>query len=405
MGLTAPELNGVLVWLRRIRQATRNDTNLEVRTLGCCNGDFAAPGWIDLWARNKADGRSILGSALAKADVFLINGCYDWLALIAQSRCLQEQSPSIIAFVHNDHDREYYDALTYYEALVDRFVAVSAVCGERMRLRVPHRASDVMVLPYFVPSPSKGVLDIECSSEISLVFAGRMSQKQKRIFDLVVLANELWAIGVPFQLSICGDGNELVELKERFAKAGHGGRIRYYGLVEPDEVGPILRAHDVFVQVSDFEGTSTSMLEALANGVVPAVTLASSGVAGVVSDGVDAMIVPVGDMRALAQRIAVLHQDRPLLARMSRKARETGEAYGWAKYRERLLEILYGALERQVPRSWPRWRNPNPPFGDWPKCWDTSLPIESGRLNAIPMPEMWRYRLRRLIRRARGAGA
>ena len=98
--------------------------------------------------------------------------------------------------------------------------------------------------------------------------------------------------------------------------------------------------HDVFIQTSDFEGTSVSMLEAMAHGVAPVVTAASSGIAGVINHHDNGFVVPVGDMAAMAGVIAQLAIDQSLLADVGRAAYRTAQAYSMDSYVRKFSNIL-----------------------------------------------------------------
>jgi hypothetical protein len=98
--------------------------------------------------------------------------------------------------------------------------------------------------------------------------------------------------------------------------------------------------HDIFVQVSDFEGTSVSMLEAMAHGAVPVVTAASSGVADVIRGQENGFVVPIGDMAAMASTIARLANDQMLLANAGRAAYRTAQAYAMDLYASKFAQIL-----------------------------------------------------------------
>ena len=99
-------------------------------------------------------------------------------------------------------------------------------------------------------------------------------------------------------------------------------------------------SHDIFLQVSDFEGTSVSMLEAMAQGAVPVVTAASSGIAGVIKHQDNGFVVPVGDMTAMANVIAQLAGDEASLAVAGRAAHRTAQAYSMDLYVEKFERIL-----------------------------------------------------------------
>src|SRR5690606_40887156 len=66
---------------------------------------------------------------------------------------------------------------------------------------------------------------------------------------------------------------------------------------------------DVFIQCSDFEGTSNSMLESMAQGTIPVVTQTESGLAGIITPGANGFLVQVGDMEAMAEVLCSLAVD------------------------------------------------------------------------------------------------
>jgi hypothetical protein len=125
--------------------------------------------------------------------------------------------------------------------------------------------------------------------------------------------------------------------------------------VPHDEMPGIWSSHDVFVQVSDFEGTSVSMLEAMAHGVVPVVTAASSGIADVIHHEENGFVAPVGDMKALAEHIRRLADDRALLSSAGGAAYESAKAYSMTPYTERFTQVLDQAVatgpEQEQKRS------------------------------------------------------
>jgi hypothetical protein len=121
--------------------------------------------------------------------------------------------------------------------------------------------------------------------------------------------------------------------------------VRFHGRLPHQQVDAMWPGYDVFVQTSEFEGTSVSMLEAMAHGVVPVVTAASSGVAGVVHHGSNGFVVPVGDMAAMAQSIARLAANHTLLASNGHGAYHSAKAFAMERYCERFIEVLDRVLK------------------------------------------------------------
>ena len=102
-------------------------------------------------------------------------------------------------------------------------------------------------------------------------------------------------------------------------RAGLGGFLRIVG--ERRDALELLAAADVAVLSSRGEGLGTSLLDAMLAGV-PVVATAAGGVREVVRDGVDGLLVPVGDGAALGAAIARVVADRGLRERLAAAGRE-----------------------------------------------------------------------------------
>ena len=151
-----------------------------------------------------------------------------------------------------------------------------------------------------------------------------MAECQKRISDLLVLIDGLEARAVSYVFHVVGDGEDIdgwrLALSER--RLRHG-RVIMHGRRRPEWVECFLRDIDVSVLVSDFEGTSITMLEAMGAGVVPAVTRVASGVNEWVRDGENGIVVPIGEPDTMAQRLAEVAADRSRIASMGQAAWQT----------------------------------------------------------------------------------
>jgi hypothetical protein len=113
---------------------------------------------------------------------------------------------------------------------------------------------------------------------------------------LLNLAAALEARSVPYYLRIAGSGPEEAGLRERGDElAALTGRrsIEFLGRVPHSDMAAVWQATDVCLLVSNYEGTSVAMLEAMANGSVPVVTDVS-GTKAVVAHGENGFTFPVG---------------------------------------------------------------------------------------------------------------
>jgi len=149
----------------------------------------------------------------------------------------------------------------------------------------------------------------------------------------------LKARGVRFRACLAGPG-PLLDAHRRLAeRLGLGASTRVAGLVE-DAFGLVCRA-DVFVLASRREQSgSLAVLEAMQAGK-PIVASACDGIPEDVTDGRDALLVPPGDARALANALGRLLGDADLRERLGRAARATFEARFSAKALADTLGALY----------------------------------------------------------------
>jgi glycosyltransferase involved in cell wall biosynthesis len=132
---------------------------------------------------------------------------------------------------------------------------------------------------------------------------------------------------------VAGDGDLRPALEQR--ARGVGDRVRFVGALDRDTVARAVAAADVVAVPSvvdaagNVDGLPNTVLEALASGRA----LVASRVAGipeVVEDDVNGLLVPAGDVAALAAALARLARDPAARERLGREARARAVArLGW----------------------------------------------------------------------------
>ena len=135
--------------------------------------------------------------------------------------------------------------------------------------------------------------------EVVIGAVGRLEQ-QKR-FDVLLEAVAMLRQQHPaLVVVIAGDGSLRSRLQIAASELGHGVRCRFLG--HADDVVAVHHAFDVFVQSSDYEGTSNAVLEAMAL-ETPVVATRVGGTDEIIEDGVHGLLVPPGNPQALSEAI------------------------------------------------------------------------------------------------------
>jgi glycosyltransferase involved in cell wall biosynthesis len=243
---------------------------------------------------------------------------------------------AVIYMLHGDSDY-YYDLAVKHDAVVHAFIAYSRRMYEQLIERLPHRADTIFHLPYGIPLPA--CVARATNGRLRVVFAGRLEQGQKGVFDLPEIDRLLAARGVSVEWTIAGAGPDDIELKRRWA---FNPDVRWLGALSNAGVLAMYATEDVFVLPTRVEGFPVALVEAMGAGVVPVVSDIESGVPEVVASGLTGERPPAGDVRAFAQAIAALDGDRARLAAMSASARRSIAERFDIRDRIAAYQALYG---------------------------------------------------------------
>jgi glycosyltransferase involved in cell wall biosynthesis len=166
----------------------------------------------------------------------------------------------------------------------------------------------------------------------TLAFAGRLTaQKSLEVAFEAVAANE----GVT--LLVAGDGPERARL-ERVA----GERVRFLGPQTRERVLELFRAADASLLSSSWENFPHTVVEALAVGT-PVLATDVGGVAEVVRDGENGLLVPAGDASALGAAIRRFFGDAELRERLCAAAAPSVAEYSVERVFGRLEDALLAA--------------------------------------------------------------
>lgn len=153
-----------------------------------------------------------------------------------------------------------------------RIVFVDRLSYSDYARALPRRGAHASYIPVPVAVPSSPPRRVR-ETVHQVLFATQLST-QKGLPELLRAADQLWRQGAGFTLHIAGDG-PLKGLAESVQRRWRD-RIILHGFLAFDEVETVMESSDIVVQPSLYEGTSVTVLEALATGV-PAIATGTGG--------------------------------------------------------------------------------------------------------------------------------
>lgn len=185
--------------------------------------------------------------------------------------------------------------------------------------------SNVSVIPDPIPMPIPlAISDLHAKRVVTI---GRYAYQKG--YDLLLQAwAEVEKQYPDWTLDIYGQGDQTIyrELMGDLGIDAH--RCHLNGPVE--DVVKTYQDSAIFVLSSRFEGFGLVLVEAMACGL-PVVSFdCPAGPDEIITDGVDGLLVPSGDVQALAEKLMALIADEDLRQRLGKQARQTAQRYNMA---------------------------------------------------------------------------
>lgn len=257
--------------------------------------------------------------------------------------------------VHGGRFEQFLDSLPSWLLRLAQWLARRAACvvvlsdswRQRLSKRLPGAAMHTILNG--VPTPPIGRRS-NPDGCVTLLFLGNLCRR-KGVWELIEAAK-----GLPDYIRLVFVGGE--EEIGILAAAGHAitkdhleRKISLAGSARGDAKYRWLRDADIFVLPSHAEGLPMSMLEAMAAGL-PVVVTPVGAIPGVISDGREGLIVPVGDVPALHRALLRLVESRELRERLGAAAQQRCMAeFGIERVAQQYLDMYESVLERSRQKA------------------------------------------------------
>lgn len=212
----------------------------------------------------------------------------------------------------------------------------------------------------FESNPANMRASLGVSPEHKLILAVGRNHPKKGYPDLVRAVGILSQRRSDFRCVIVGGGTESLTqeirtlgLEDRVILAGqyprNGSNHLGPGSAPPDELVSLYLESDVFVLPSYIEGLPLVIPEAMMAGL-PVVATDVPGNKDIVEDGSNGMLVPPGDVNALASSLDRILSNSEMHKRLSDGARHTASQLDWHQIARSYISIYESVIEAHAGR-------------------------------------------------------
>lgn len=225
-----------------------------------------------------------------------------------------------VAWIHTDYTRIHINKrleLPYWQPF-DHIASISEAATEAFVKIFPELESKVIEIenilsPSFVQQRANGMVDeiVPQNGVINLLSVGRFCTA-KNYDNLPFICKHLVEMGVDVRWYIIGFGGDEPLIRAKIAEAGMEKHVIILG--KKSNPYPYIKACDIYVQPSRYEGKSVTVREAQML-CKPVVVTNYPTAPSQIENGVDGVIVPM-DNRACAEGIKALIDDKELQSRI-----------------------------------------------------------------------------------------
>ncbi|MAS96515.1 MAG: hypothetical protein CMO55_25280 [Verrucomicrobiales bacterium] len=242
--------------------------------------------------------RKTLHSFLAREApcVFLPNFDFDAASLSG----LLPKNVAICAGIRSD-DPVYYRYAKTFGRYWDSAVAVSRHLYDTFGSCYPSLRDRLHYIPNGV-EVSAAPSQVE-KNPARIVYCNRIVEEQKRVFDVLAVANHLRDKNISFEIDVLGSGPDEKRFEAQIVEQGLERFVRFKGQQTHAETLNALKSASYFILPSEYEGMPNSLLEAMAASAIPFTYDIPSGIPEIIEHGVNGYIFPVGSTAELARKL------------------------------------------------------------------------------------------------------
>ncbi|MCX6064318.1 MAG: glycosyltransferase family 4 protein [Chloroflexi bacterium] len=301
------------------------------------NFSFRLPSGLDILIQDELNHASLLGA----------NGrphAYPVVSLVHHLRCSEQRAGWQNAF-YRIIEKRYLDSVDgfIFNSQTTRGV-VTGLAGDSAPALIAYPPTDRFGSG--LPAALVAARAAE-TGPVRILFLGNVISRKGLHTLLEALSRQSAAFRLDVIGSLTSDPAYSQAMQQKAASLGASSTIQFHGPLDNGELAEKLRAAQILVVPSSYEGFGIVYLEGMAFGL-PAIGTTAGAASEIISDGETGFLINPDDAETLARRLTLLASDRDLLARMSLNAlRRYQQQPTWeqtaAEIRQFLLKMVPGA--------------------------------------------------------------
>jgi glycosyltransferase involved in cell wall biosynthesis len=212
----------------------------------------------------------------------------------------------LVYIIHGDFDY-YYSIIKNASSIIDHVITYSERTFRNVKKILPNKSCSKINYPVQIDNSFKSCKKIN-DDKLKLVFVGSLEKRKgadKLLKFYRSIENKMSTDN--FQFEIVGDGPLLKELTKDFNKFKN---VKLSGWCDNEYVLLKLLESDFLIFPSLNEGLPNVLIEAMMCGCIPVAFDNVSGVEDILIDCENGIIVTLGDVELMAEKVLNLHEDK-----------------------------------------------------------------------------------------------
>jgi glycosyltransferase involved in cell wall biosynthesis len=177
------------------------------------------------------------------------------------------------------------------------------------------------------------------SDKVRILFVSRLILRKGLQFLIDAIPDIFDHATYPFIIKVVGDGPDKEKLLQQIERLGVGENFRFCGYVDHEKLPEYYLDADIFILPSLAEGMPNVVLEAMGSGL-PIIATNVPGSEELIRNGENGFLVAPKDVKALAQTVSTLINEKALRDKMGKRGQEIAQHYTWEFVVEQYI-VLY----------------------------------------------------------------